>query len=1044
MKRLFSGPKSPDLPSPSRFFKRNSVSSDSSSSIMKRSWSASNLRKFTNDSLPETDLELPQVSSELSPELIPIVTLLSAQAHRRYHEGVFLILHDLKSDGSQADRVWRNVYGVLIGTQLALWDAAELSGDSFELKNIAAKPTYINFTDAVLKTLSSVDKIVTESRQNMDNTLVVSTTLKNRFFIQFSNEQSFNMWHAAIRLSLFECTSLQEAYTGAFLSSRGSKLGDIKVVLADTKFNYEDWVSVRFGAGMPWKRCYAVISQPGSKKNPKGKIFFYENDKKVKKSNAMATLVDATAIYAVYPSSNKLIDTSTIIKVEGKIIFNKEPEQEVDIFIMPEKHQAVPGYDTIIRFLIPSMNTFKLYGRPKRLIANKDDQQSLLFGLPTLPHIYYLKLEELLPLVNSASSLEWSSHEWSVNIKELLQRKLTNGYTGCGSSSSLPTSVASPRIGSKELFGSASPLPTSDVFLPINTTPRSLSANKATFDDKSSLNSNPNSRMNKYAEFSSPKKQLNSSEDKRSVSANANIYSNKNSNYLQSSVTGGSSLSNLQYSDKGSALHQDAQSSEYSSSGTKLLYDTGDLNIKKTRSPMNLKIENSNTAGFNKDSNNISDTGLGLHPKPKVLSTASDLAGIYDKYSASPFGQSDQVSGNIKPQSLEVGRDINGNGAYDQYIGSSDSKTFEISHIADSSSSIHSVEKNNPLEKAPYPTGNQNVIEEFDELSKRISQIGMNSVYSGSAMGSRENLQDGFFTAKEPVGEDNIFDPDYVEQNNIYASQSNTESRSSFNYGIKDSNSSNHSVERLEAEELRKQNSNRSADSFNQQKFHDARNFSDPNIGQQPSYNSPNTSRGNFNQMPGDSPSPIAGNNANFAGHQNTNMPHSQAQYNLNIVSNGAQQQVQPPHGQQFRQGNPPQNRSQPPPMQNMRMGPPPPQGQPGQFKNMQGYAPYGQPHQPPYNKYGNSPTTSPYGQRFPQQGGPTPPAGYNRPHPNQIPMNAASPTSGQMPYNNKNMRPNFNQPPVNHVNNGKVRPKPSGGFSQFMPSSATNNPYSR
>ena len=427
MKRIFSGAKSPEFPAPPKFFQRDGSSSGPSSPKGIRSRSSSISKIFSGDSSPKAaPVELPQemsASGNVSPELVPIVTLLSAHTHRRYHEGVFLILQDLKADGSPAARKWQEVYGVLIGTQLALWDAKELAdcdtGANPRLKDVAAKPHYINFTDASLRALNGSDAVVTESKKKLNNALVVSTTLKNRYFLQYSDKESFNRWHAAIRLSLFECTSLQEAYTGAFLSSRGAKLGDIKIILADSKFNYEDWVSVRFGTGMPWKRCFAVISQGTSKKHPYGKIKFYENEKKTKKAHVMATVVSSKALYAVYPSSPMLIDTSTIIKVEGEIIFDKkETPQETNIFIMPEKHQAVPGYDTIIRFLVPAMNAFKLYGRPKKLIANKDDQNSLLFALPTLPHVHYLKVDELLPLTNSVSSLQWTPHDWRSFAKE--------------------------------------------------------------------------------------------------------------------------------------------------------------------------------------------------------------------------------------------------------------------------------------------------------------------------------------------------------------------------------------------------------------------------------------------------------------------------------------------------------------------------------------------------------------------------------------------------------------------------------------------------
>ena len=218
------------------------------------------------------------------------------------------------------------VYAVLIGSQLALWNARELSADekTADFRRFVSKPTYINFTDANIMPVEAVKAVIQNSgAKKLENMLVVSTTLKNRYFLQFGSKEAFDKWSAAIRLSLYENKSLHQAYTGAFLSSRGARLSDIKVLLAHTKYDYGDWVSVRFGAGMPWKRCYAVISQQGPKKNSTGRIQFYENEKKAKKGHEIAVLTAANAIYAVYPSSPQLIDESTIIKVEGVMRFEK-------------------------------------------------------------------------------------------------------------------------------------------------------------------------------------------------------------------------------------------------------------------------------------------------------------------------------------------------------------------------------------------------------------------------------------------------------------------------------------------------------------------------------------------------------------------------------------------------------------------------------------------------------------------------------------------------------------------------------------------------
>lgn len=415
----------------------------------------------------------------IAPELVPIVTLLSAQAHRRYHVGVFLLYNDLNNDGLPGSRKWQEQYAVLIGNQLALWNSSDLDETNMKLNqntktqqelahdlfNVASKPKYLNFIDAKFKILDG-----------KDNTIVLSTTMKNRYFMKFSDKKSFNLWRSALRLCNFEYSSLQEAYTGAFLSSKGAKLSDIKVILADSKFNYEDWVSVRFGAGMPWKRCYAVVTpaKQSSKKKKKnngssyGEVVFYENEKKISnKKYAMATVTSANSIFAIYPSSPLLIDNSTMLKIEGEIEFininndsksKKSSKLETtskqgDIFIMPEKHNGVPGYDTIIRFLVPMLNSFHLYGRPDRLISSRDATNSLLFGLPTLPEIHYLQVADLLPLAERSDSRNWGDKIWKDHIKELLAGKIRKGYSGCGSASGYSGAVISGSITTNELFG---------------------------------------------------------------------------------------------------------------------------------------------------------------------------------------------------------------------------------------------------------------------------------------------------------------------------------------------------------------------------------------------------------------------------------------------------------------------------------------------------------------------------------------------------------------------------------------------------------------
>lgn len=634
MKRIFSGSKSPDgLP------KSPINSPNIGKSILKTSGT------FNQDNLTS--------KSAVSPELVPILTLLTAHTHRRYHEGVLLFLQDLKGDGSVGGRKWKEVYAVLIGTQLALWDAQELAElnqaerldinkVSAKLKEAVSKPTYINFTDSTIKPLGAGDRAVTESGKKLENVLIVSSTLKNRYFLQFSNKDSFNEWHAALRLSLYECASLQMAYTGAFLSSRSAKLSDIKVLLADVKYDYEDWVSVRFGAGMPWKRCYAVISQP-TKKNSLGEINFYESDKKIKKSNSMAKVISAEFLYAIYPSAVQLIDDSTIIKLEGKISFNKkEDPQDTTVFIMPEKHNAVPGYDTVIRFLLPAFNAFKLYGRPKKLKADKRDQDSLIFALPVLPHIYYLEVSDLIQLSSSMSSIGWDNREWWNQIRGVLQRKLNEGSSGCGSIVEASTFLGSPLLGSNDLFDTSKSI----------ASPRSVSQPLMSGKPGSASNSSESLTNSKDRSRGSPSK---GSNQRRIVSEKASSQA-KPANYVPTIPPLPNNQNQRNFQPSVPAQH---------------INNARDTN--KSGKPRDLNIVDSNFNAYGKDHLTVKQDDS------KKLSVASDLASLIEKYSDDEL---EHMTGNEVQGRNYNKLDRRFNDANPRQRGENDASSDEISEMA--------------------------------------------------------------------------------------------------------------------------------------------------------------------------------------------------------------------------------------------------------------------------------------------------------------------------------------------------------------------------
>ena len=211
-----------------------------------------------------------------------------------------------------------------------------------------------------------------------------------------------------------------------------------------TRHNMEDWARVRFGAGTPWRRCWCVIepadekewqrSNKSSKKKsayekpalPKGVIKFYDT-KKTKKAVPIATITDAYSAYAIYPQSKALIDQSTLVKVEGRITIHSKPESTTEgfVFVMPELHPAVSGFEMMLRWLFPVYDIFHLYGRPQRLIADTWDTRGLMFAMPKERRYGYLDIIDVAALIHTQSSDKWSEREWRKQLKETTSKRMS-------------------------------------------------------------------------------------------------------------------------------------------------------------------------------------------------------------------------------------------------------------------------------------------------------------------------------------------------------------------------------------------------------------------------------------------------------------------------------------------------------------------------------------------------------------------------------------------------------------------------------------------
>lgn len=280
---------------------------------------------------------------------------------------------------------------------------------------------------------------------SLQNVLSISTAANNRYLLHFNTLNSLTQWTAGIRLAMYEQATLQEAYTGSLIAGKGRYLNNIKQIMERSKFIHDDWARVRFGAGTQWTRCWCVISPPDEKEYhkaqkmlkkgsaygrgemPKGDIKFYDTRKVTKKTRPIATIKDAYAAYAIYPQSKPLIDQSTLVKLEGLVTIHtgQETTTEGFVFVMPEAHAAVSGFEMMLRWLFPVYDTFGLYGRPNRLLADTLDQRGLMFAMPKDRRYGYLDTLDVSGLIHTEGSQNWSERQWRKEMKKLTAARMT-------------------------------------------------------------------------------------------------------------------------------------------------------------------------------------------------------------------------------------------------------------------------------------------------------------------------------------------------------------------------------------------------------------------------------------------------------------------------------------------------------------------------------------------------------------------------------------------------------------------------------------------
>lgn len=120
---------------------------------------------------------------------------------------------------------------------------------------------------------------------------------------------------------------------------------------------------------------------------------------------------------------------------------------------MPETRPAVSGFETMLRFLFPTWDTFGLYGRPGRLVASVLDARSLMFAMPRHKKYGYLDLQDVSTLLLDGKSSTWNEREWRKRLKEATGTRMNSiedgsrAYSPASNRASNRISYQKPRVG---------------------------------------------------------------------------------------------------------------------------------------------------------------------------------------------------------------------------------------------------------------------------------------------------------------------------------------------------------------------------------------------------------------------------------------------------------------------------------------------------------------------------------------------------------------------------------------------------------------------
>ncbi|THV07320.1 hypothetical protein K435DRAFT_959906 [Dendrothele bispora CBS 962.96] len=380
----------------------------------------------------------PQQPPPLHPEIRSIVQLTVSHAHKIYFSGPLVRRVEREANGNKPvkDEGWTEVWVQLGGTTLSIWDMKQIQEASQQGKEVP--PTYVNMMDAFVQVLGSVTVPATPTTpaQRYTNVLTLNTAGSNLLLFACQSTQALISWAAALRLSAWEKSRLEEIYT-AHLIRITLSARDIPTTLIRGRL--EGWVRIRVAGQTDWKLVWMVIStgsdgapdelgrvtsnggaphQTGGRPNTmkrmsnlfgrdhspqrnagpsKPMITMYAGQKPRDRKKPILTMSDVTQAFAVYPERPELIQRSTLIKVEGTMgeeeIAGSMRTREGWLLVMPQLEGNLSPAAEMLKWVIAFHDAFRLYGRPQAWTWDPRDPASLMFAYPVGPHKDLLFLE---------------------------------------------------------------------------------------------------------------------------------------------------------------------------------------------------------------------------------------------------------------------------------------------------------------------------------------------------------------------------------------------------------------------------------------------------------------------------------------------------------------------------------------------------------------------------------------------------------------------------------------------------------------------------